>query len=85
VEAAGIEPSSSSQQNIDTSDVTTRTKPLGVSGEYGEFSDCHQMAGIGADLWAVIKVWQDTNWYMVATTDENGDVQERYGTLVMST
>jgi hypothetical protein len=37
--------------------LTSALDELGVSGECGEFSDCHRSAGIDARLWEIIRVW----------------------------
>ena len=57
MEAAGIEPSASNQQSIDTTDVTTRAKPLGVSGECCEDSDCRYKS-LDDSLLSIIAVWE---------------------------
>ena len=57
MEAAGIEPAASIQQSIDTSDVRMREKPLGVSGECCEDTDC-QYKSLDDSLLRIIAVWE---------------------------
>jgi hypothetical protein len=55
--ATGVEPSASNQQSIDTSNVTTRPKPLGALGECCEDSDC-QYKPLDDSLLRIIAVWE---------------------------
>ncbi len=57
MEAAGIEPLASNQQSIDTSDVTTRAKPLGVFWECPDGSNCQCMS-LDDSLLRIIAVWE---------------------------
>ena len=57
MEAAGIEPESSTTHQGNLKQLKSALEALGGNWEDGQFSDCHCLAGIDAGLGQIIKVW----------------------------